>query len=78
MAGRVDLYKRAINAGELIHSDIAGSGKITLTNGKKRYIHLLLNDAIDFGEISLLRKKSEAYVKTRSFFIRIKNRGILV
>jgi len=75
LAGRADPYKRAIDAGELIHSDIAGGGKITLTNGKKRYVHLLLDDATDFGEISLLRKKSEAYTKTRSFFIRMKNRG---
>jgi len=75
LARRADLYKRAIDVGELIYSDIAGGGKITLINGKKRYVHLLLNDAIDFGEISLLRKKSEAYIKTRSFFIRIKNRG---
>ena len=66
--------KRATRIGEIIHSDIAGGGKLPLTLGGARYVLSLIDDYSNFMTIYLLKRKSEAYMALKQFISYMENR----
>ena len=70
---------RATVIGELIHTDIAGGGKIILIfNQRVRYVAVMTDDFIDYTTIYLLQRKFGLKIVLRKYLKQMKIRGTSV
>ncbi len=72
---RQNLLKRATRKGELVHSDLAGGGKIKRTKGGHKYVASMICDKTDMLHTFFLKKKSELPHKLREYFTMMKTQG---
>jgi len=70
---RDDPFKRGVEPGELIYTNIARGGNIVPTYTSKKLVLIFLDDVSDYLEVFLLLKKSELSDYTLLYFERIKN-----
>ena len=66
---------RASKIGEIIHTDIAGEGKLPQTYGGAYYVISLIDDYSNFMTIYLLKKKSEVEKALKNYMTFMKNKG---
>ena len=64
---RSDPKKKATVKGQLIHSDLAGGGRIKKTKGGHKWLASMIDDATDMVFTSGLKRKSELPNKLREF-----------
>ncbi len=52
-------HTRATKIGELVHTDLAGGGKIPKTDGGSRYVATIIDDYSEYTTTYLLERKSD-------------------
>jgi len=75
---RNDPFKRGVELGELIYTNIAGGRNIVPTYTSKKLVLIFLDDVSDYFKVFLLLKKSELSDYTLLYFKYIKNNRIPV
>lgn len=67
--------KRVFRISEIIHTEIAGGGKLLQTLGGARCVLTLIGDYFNFVTIFLLKRKSEAEKALKDYISFMKNKG---
>jgi len=68
-------HTRATKAGELVHTDLAGGGKIPKTDGGSRYVATMIDDYSQYTTTYLLERKSDLKGVLRKYLKLMKTRG---
>ena len=68
-------HTRAIKVGELVHTDLAGGGKIPKIDGGSRYVTTMIDDYSEHTTTYLLERKSELKGVLRDYLELMKTRG---
>jgi transposase InsO family protein len=67
-------HTRATKVGELVHSDLAGGGKIPKTDGGSRYVATFIDDYSQYTTTYLLERKSDLKDELRNYLKLMKTR----
>jgi hypothetical protein len=67
-------HTRATKVGELVHTDLAGGGKIPLTDGGSRYVATMIDDYSQYTTTYLLERKSDLKDVLRDYLKLMKTR----
>ena len=67
--------ERATKVGEIVHTDIAGGGKLPQTLGGARYVLSIIDDYSNFMTVYLLKRKSQAEEVLKDYVLIMKNKG---
>jgi len=69
---------RATKIGELVHTDLAGGGKILKTDGGCSYVATMIDDYSQYTTTYLLERKSDLKEKLRNYLKLMKTQGTSV
>lgn len=68
-------HTRATKIGELVHTDLAGGGKIPKTDGGARYVATMIDDYSEYTITYLLERNSDLKGVLRNYLKLMKTRG---
>jgi len=68
-------HTRATKVGELVHTDLAGGGKIPKTDGGSRYVATMIDDYSQYTTTYLLERKSDLKGVLRKYLEFMKTQG---